>query len=810
MREWPALPIANPDSRRVEALPAGGAWVPTLLRTSDAYILNHSGLDSYFFLRFLRLICVYMFFGCCLTWPVLFPVNATGGAGQTGLNILSFSNVDSKKYKARYYAHVFIAWIYIGVLLYGIQRELRYFITLRQTYLDNYADSEQSRTLLVTSVPEVFRDEESLARIYGPQVVTVTLARDYKELDELVQERHKVVAQLETAESKYIKMAITNEAKGKIVDTGSIEDAVHLADRYVPRKKRPTHKLRFLIGPKVDTIDWCRTRLSELNTEIQRLRSDESLHKPLNSAFILFRTRTAAQYALACPSFHVPLMMTPRYSFVTPQNIIWANLRFLWWERILRSVATLGFVLALIIFWTIPVAFVGFISNLTYITNTLTWLKFIYKLPDQLIGLITALLPTVMLAVLMALLPIILRLMAKWGGAMTTQAVELRVQTTYLTFQVVHTFIMVTLSSSAISVITGLINDPSSATNLLASNLPRASNFFISYIILQGLSVAGGVILQLVGLILFFIMSKILDNTPRKKWTRWMTLKGVGWGTLFPAVTTLAIIGLAYSCIAPLILGFTTVAFFLLYFAYSYCFIYVYDPTIDTTGLVYPRAVRQLMCGVYLLEVCLIGLFGTAAAAPHIVLMVILLVFTVFFHLAMNSAVNPLIEMLPNSTLALANPAASSASGGEDNATLRSETSPPEHLTKATTSAGSPQAMAATNASVSRSMREKSDEDDSTSLASYEQTNSASQARANKGFFMPPAMASPEPIVWIPRDSLGISQQEVHDTRNLNAEGAPILISDNGASIAIQGKKAVISYTTDPPDNKLTAEASKA
>lgn len=49
----------------------------------------------------------------CATRPILFPVNATGGGGQKELDILSFSNV---KNPTRYFAHVFVAWIFLGNL----------------------------------------------------------------------------------------------------------------------------------------------------------------------------------------------------------------------------------------------------------------------------------------------------------------------------------------------------------------------------------------------------------------------------------------------------------------------------------------------------------------------------------------------------------------------------------------------------------------------------------------------------------------------------------------------------------------------
>lgn len=74
-----------------------------------------------------------------------------------------------------------------------------------------------------------------------------------------------------------------------------------------------------------------------------------------------------------------------------------------------RFAATTGFVIVMVIFWAIPVTFVGSISNINYLTDRLHFLKFILKIPPVILGIVTGLLPSVMLALLMALLPIILR-----------------------------------------------------------------------------------------------------------------------------------------------------------------------------------------------------------------------------------------------------------------------------------------------------------------------------------------------------------------------------------------------------------------
>jgi hypothetical protein len=91
------------------------------------------------------------------------------------------------------------------------------------------------------------------------------------------------------------------------------------------------------------------------------------------------------------------------------EEIIWSNMSVSCPERMVRFAITTGFVITMIIFWAIPVAFVGTLSNINYITDKVHFLRFILDIPPVILGVVTGLLPSVLLAVLMALLPIILR-----------------------------------------------------------------------------------------------------------------------------------------------------------------------------------------------------------------------------------------------------------------------------------------------------------------------------------------------------------------------------------------------------------------
>ena len=205
---------------------------------------------------------------------------------------------------------------------------------------------------------------------------------------------------------------------------------------------------------------------------------------------------------------------------------------------------------------------------------------------------------------------------------------------------------VVALSSSASAVVTTIINDPASATNLLANNLPKSSNFYISYLLLQGLAIAGGALLQIVGLILFYLLGKILDNTPRKQWTRWNIISGLGWGTVFPIYTNLAVIAITYSLISPLILVFAALAFGVLYFAYLYNFLYVYNQRIDTGGMVFPRAIWQSFTGIYILEVCMTGLLGIRTAIPQLILFAITIPITAIYQILLQWKIERKLEFL--------------------------------------------------------------------------------------------------------------------------------------------------------------------
>ncbi|KAI0206239.1 hypothetical protein F4808DRAFT_406501 [Astrocystis sublimbata] len=791
------------ESERSPVLPSGLVnWFGSFWKISDYHPLQHQSLDAYLFLRFLKILIAITFVGCCITWPVLFPVNATGSGRATQVDILSYAHVNKDTEYNRYYAHVFVAWIFYGFVMYMVVRESIMYVNLRQAFLLSplYSNRISSRTVLFVSVPDDYLNAARLRKVFGDSVKNVWIAGETKELDELVKERDKVAMKLEKAEIKLLKLA--NAAHMKAVKKGAADErAVAPADaesgsiaaRWVAPKKRPTHKLGFLglIGKKVDTITWCRTELERLVPAVQKEQDAyrEGKYKKINSVFVEFTNQADAESAYQVLAHHQALQMTPKYIGVTPGEVVWSALKVSWWQRVVRRFAVIGFISALIIFWAIPVAVVGAISNISALKQ-ISFLRWIDLIPQIVLGFVQGLLPSILMSILLSLVPVVMRLCAKLSGEPSLSRVELFTQNAYFAFQVIQLFLITTLTSAASSVGVQIFQNPSQATSLLAENLPKASNFYISYFILQGLGVAGSLLSQVGGFVVFTLLYKFFSGTPRALYKKWANLSAISWGSVLPVYTNIAVISITYASIQPLMLGFAFVGMSFFYLAWRYNIFFVTNTQIDTRGLIYPRALKQLFAGVYIAELSMIGLLGASAAIGPLVLMIIFLIFSILLHLTINSAIDPLLYNLPR-TLAEEEAARSGHGSVEDG------------------EKGALHAQNGTNGSTPSTDKKKKlgfftkffkpwqycDYETMRKLVpqnGIDVYNLYTEETERDAYF-PPSVTSGTPLLWIPEDPLGISKQEVRET------GKVIPITDEGCTLTDKNKLEWDTETVRPP-----------
>ncbi|AQZ11490.1 PHM7 (YOL084W) [Zygosaccharomyces parabailii] len=642
------------EEERTDPVPAGYfKWVPFLLSRPHSFLMQHASVEGYFFLRYIALGVGITFVGCILLFPILLPVNATNGRNYSGFELLSFANVTNKN---RFFAHVFMSWLFFGIVVFIVYRELYYYVMVRHALQTSplYDSVVSSRTLVITELHKELLDEQAV-RSRFPQASRFAFARDESELQKLCKERAKCAKKLEGALNKVINKSVKRKRKADEKVGVPALDGDEL-ETYVPAKKRPTRRLGKwkipFLGTKVDTLEYDPKRIGELNEEIHEKQDTWAVDtKILPVCFVQFPSQLEAQRSYQTIKYTLKGLYGRCLIGFCSEDIVWDNVNLTKPMRHSKRVGANTLLTAMIIFWSLPVAVVGCISNITFLTDKVHWLRFIDDCPKPLLGLITGILPAVALGLLMSLVPPVIMMAGKKSGCMTLQETDLYCQTWYYAFQVVQVFLVTTCTSSASATVDAIIHDPPSAMLLLANNLPKSSNFYIAYLLLQGLSVSSGTLLQLVTLILSFFLGRLLDSTPRQKWNRYCCVGKPTMGTAYPVIEVLVCVALCYALIAPLVLIFAFVGFALLYLANVYTLSYVQGFTFDTKGLNYPRALFQLFCGLYLAQVCLIGLFIMGKAWGPLVLEIVALVGTALAHIWFKRRFIPLFSAVPLSAI---------------------------------------------------------------------------------------------------------------------------------------------------------------
>lgn len=622
-----------------------------------------------------------------LGYVVLMPVYGT----SQGLDAKQFSGFarftfnhmpPTKPSSLRFIAPLLVQYIVVNWMLFLIRAKTKEFIKMYQRFVacPAHAHLAQARTVLITGIPNDVLTEERLTQLYSltGSVVKVWINHQMNKLPRLQEERLAVLNKVEGATATSIRMVLKKVKAGKKNRVELAGDTpLDVLDRYLEQKERPHHRLGMfgLYGDKVDSLSWGRQEIVRLNEEIREqtsaVNSDPKAFKPQNCAFILFRDQISARVAVALEAHHLPYRMTGRYTDIAPDNVLWSNLTMNPYERKLRTIILWAATIALCVFWTIPVGFVGIVSNVQGLADNVAWLHWLNDI-KFVTGIIEGVVPTVLLAVLNMLLPVVLRVFAKQSGYPTQTGVELSMMNRFFLFQYLQNFILLTIVSGSASSImnfaSSIAHDPEHFPNIIAKSIPKASNFFLSFVALQGLSGFGGGMLQISTLVSYYAEKYLLASSPRKLWHVENSMSAPAFGTLFPSVSLVSIIGIGYCIISPIMAGFCFCAFILFWLLYRYNAIYVWDvkSSQDTCGLFFPKAINQLFAALYLEHILLAALFFLAqynepepdgqfathqAAIPEGAFTVALGAWVAFFHFIMLDSFKPLYSSLPLSLI---------------------------------------------------------------------------------------------------------------------------------------------------------------
>lgn len=677
------------ESERVSPLSKSlFGWIPEFLRTPTSVILYKNGLDAYQFVAFCEMMIWFFVPVWIFTWIFLMPLYAANSEiGETGFNMFIYGNVGkSRSSQLRLIGVLFANWIIILYWIWVMRRFIASFIKNRQEFLlsPEHRASAQARTILITGIPNDFLSERKLSNMYSHfpgGVARVWLNRDLQDMPDLFDQRLKACNKLEGAIASVQKIAFKKIKKGKVTASSDNKDTeldLGVIEKYLTKKERPTHKLGALgcYGEKVDTLDWCREEIPRLTKELDERRraaeTDYETYRPASAAFIMFNTQIAAHMAAKTHAHHEPYRMANHYLEAHPLDVIWENLGMNPYAVKIRTAIGWAITIGLVLFWSVIILVIGFISNVDGVAMRVGFLRWLIDIPSVVKGIIQGILPVVLLAIANIVLVMFLRFLGRFSGIPTRSGVELSLFDRMAIFNIIQNFLLLTIISgvsSGINQIVDVISQPAALPGLLAEKVPKASTFFLSFVLLQGLTGSASGFLQIAPLVIYYIKKFLLASTPRKLWHVENDMPSVAWGTLFASTTLLSVIGIGYTTMAPIMNGFAMVAFMLLFVMYKYNFTYVYNMSgaTETAGLFFPKAINFCFAAMYLQMLIQAVLFfisqysaGGQSAIPQGVFMIILMIITIGFHYFFIDSYGSLYTALP---LSLVQPEEGSVAG---------------------------------------------------------------------------------------------------------------------------------------------------
>lgn len=246
----------------------------------------------------------------------------------------------------------------------------------------------------------------------------------------------------------------------------------------------------------------------------------------------------------------------------------------------------------------------------------------------------------------------------------------------------------------------------------------------------------------------------------------------------------------------------------MIYFAYRYNLLFVYNTDIDTKGLVYPRALQQTTTGIYLAILCMIGLFAINVAIGPLILMVAYLILAILYHVSLNSALDPLLKYLPKSLEAEEESllALEDGDGSGDRMADEKGTHAASRNTIDRNGVASSRGQSSIQKDLPAPPQKKpnfftkwlrpdryTDYHTLRRLVPREFAEIAYAPETERDAYYHPAIASPTPLLWIPRDVAGVSRQEVKHTSRV------IPMTDEGAHFDEKNKIVWDEESGRPP-----------
>ncbi|KAF8645225.1 hypothetical protein AX16_008052 [Volvariella volvacea WC 439] len=418
----------------------------------------------------------------------------------------------------------------------------------------------------------------------------------------------------------------------------TIWDALLSLPRHYLDPYQPLVNLNHLFrGQTVPSIDYYTTKLNLLSSLITENRAKSATDfDPVSTAFVTFADPNDARRACKYLAVHPdnPLLclvtMAPMYHDLDWLRVMKSSFRV---EFVKDWVVNVG-VWAFTLFWLFPVSFLVGLVSIRNISLFWPSLKRYLDKHEWESEVIQSFIPTVLVALLALLIPLILLLIAKKAHTITTlSALHDRIMTRYYKFLIVNVLVFFCVGVAVLQ--SFLLSIRSTATTrpdiiqVVADSFPTAGPFYVGWLIFTT-AMHNGFEIALIGLPLIVYPSTKRQVTPRKRTVgiRPRTFNYYYW---LPNHMLVVHILLLFSILNPVVLPFGTLYFFVSTGVIKNQLLRVYAKNYEGDGqLLLIRIVRYSLDGLILSQAVFLAYMVVLKKTTNVGLAACLIIITTF------------------------------------------------------------------------------------------------------------------------------------------------------------------------------------
>ncbi|CAN6450679.1 unnamed protein product [Victoria cruziana] len=605
------------DSFTFERLVPSPSWIVKAWGSSEEEILSVAGVDAVVFLRILVFSIRIFSIAAVICMFVLLPLNYHGqemyhihikNLPSTSLDMFTIGNVKTGfRWLWVHCAALYIITFSACILLYF---EYKSISKLRLAHLIGSPPNPSHFTVLVRAIPRCTEEtlSDAVKNFFTNYHPTSYLTH------QMIYRTGKVEKLMSNAARAYRKLASFNP-----------NDLTRVPSRF-------TCRLCGCVAP------------AEMYTkELQNAEQKVDYHqsgafndaKECSAAFVFFKNRYSAIVAAQVLQSSNPMTWVTDLA-PEPHDVYWSNLWIPFGQLWIRRIVTLLASVVFMFLFLIPVTFVQGLTQLEQLQHTFPFLRNILK-ERFVIQLVSGYLPSVILQLFLYIVPPAMMLFSAIEGSISHSGRKRSACCKVLYFTIWNVFFVNVLSGSVISQLNA-ISSPKNIPTLLAKAIPSQATFFITYVLTSGWASLSSEVMQLFALIWNLVMRllRIKDEE--------VYMPSFPYHTEVPKLLLFGLLGFTCSILAPLILPFLLVYFFLGYVVYRNQILNVYCTKYESGGRIWPVVHNTTVFSLVLAQIIALGVFGLKDSPVASGFTIPLLVCTLLFNEYCRQRFSPIFD----------------------------------------------------------------------------------------------------------------------------------------------------------------------